>query len=94
VHPHIPYRKRVPFTVAADNCIFTVYEFLTQNLNSTSVSGGKGQPPTLILQEMRKGLAHSSSESSVSLNSVGEGRVSFTAISTFGEMFLQVCWKA
>jgi len=84
-------RKRVPFTVAADNCIFTVYEFLTENLNSASIRGGKGQPPTLILQEMRKGLTHSSSESSVSLNSVGEGWVSFTAISTFGEMFLQDC---
>ena len=88
-HTHT-HRKRVPFTVAADNCIFTVYEFLAQNLNSISIKGGEGQAPILGLKRLTKGLSHTSSESSVSLSSRGDGGVSLTASSTFGGMFLQV----
>lgn len=47
---HMDCRKRIPFTVVADNSLFTVYTFLAQNINSASVRLKNGHLPSLLLQ--------------------------------------------
>lgn len=47
------YRKRIPFSVCADNSMFTVYAFFAQNVNLATVFMNEQNEPILQLQEPR-----------------------------------------
>ena len=81
----------MPFTVAADNSIFTIYEFLALNLTSASIRPNLDNVPSLVLQGPL-GL-RGTSDSNVSLSSASIAP-SLSASSTFGDMFLQDCVSA
>ncbi len=96
----ITYRKRVPFTVAADNTVFTIYEFIALNLTNASIHNDNvtGSPNLLLHGH---GGGRGGMDSSTSLSSARSGgedggaMASLTgSTSSFGEMFLQDCVSA
>ena len=53
----VNHRKRVPFTVVADNSLFTVYSFQAQCFNSASVKPKSDHLPQ-VSSELRYLLLH------------------------------------
>lgn len=57
----VDLRKRIPFTVVADNSLFTVYTFQAQRFNSASVKPKSPKVPS----ELRYSVLHVGCEDGV-----------------------------
>lgn len=92
-------RKRVPFTVAADNSMFTIYMFLAQNVNTSSISASEHSPvPKMQLLQTSRQPQGTSSTSTLSVNSTSSTNTvhvpapsSLSGSVLFGDIYLQVC---
>ena len=93
-------RKDVPFTLAADNSVFSVYEFLSSHLNlvkmhflpnSAHPSLSLASPIHVSSSALLGGSSRSSSTTQIYMYS----RLSTSASVDFGDIFLQVfCWHS
>lgn len=89
------HRKKIPFTVCSDNSLLTVYEFISDNINSVKFQhdGDDGQPvlhlPTQPYScRSKSSLSYSPTSSSTSF------MTPFTVSSlsmSYGELFLTDC---
>lgn len=86
-------KKRLPFTVCADNSLFSVYKFLAQNVHLSSVTL-TSNVPTLVLQSQSYEVC-ARNGSVASFSSRGSTVRDIANISTtFSDMFHQDCVSA
>ena len=92
-HVYCIYSKQVPFSVAADNSVFTVYEFLSRHLNSSTIQTDQYGVPSLALSSTSS-FTPDTLHSRVSLSSASLRDNNFASTTSssadYTDMFLQV----